>query len=200
MKTIFTKKEMYQLKGCYNDKALEELDFMKLPKDSVTLDDILAEPQRLLHANHKIWFIFNSCGLTLKEQQEISVTIAQRLIEALVEDSKMKAEIQHYLIMAEDYVNGKIALTETLLEGQPLKMKLGELCNNLPSEQFKWARTEAIRAAWGACIFMEYTENSSARGTQTCSTLAANQIGRCSWTTEKEMVFLKEVLQPYQNT
>jgi len=71
MKTIFTKQEMLQLKGCYSKEDLNRCSFMNQPE--ITLESILNSEIPL---KDKSWFIRNSIGLTDKELREFAIGCA----------------------------------------------------------------------------------------------------------------------------
>ena len=103
MKTLFSKNEMIQRKGCYTKQQVIDLFFTD--NQEVTIETILTAS---ISIKDKIWFIYNSCDLDLKNKQKLSLILAWAVLPIYETKYPNNLEVRLCLEGIEKFNSGEI--------------------------------------------------------------------------------------------
>jgi len=105
MKTIFTKQEILQSKGCYTTKQVEQLSFIN--NQEIDIQTIFESE---ISIKDKRWFIYNNCDLTLDEKKKLSLQLAWAVLPIYEKKYPNDLRIRECLQATEDFYSGKVSL------------------------------------------------------------------------------------------
>ena len=104
MKTIFTKNEMQQMKGCYSSEDLNACSFMN--NEVITLDSILESEIKL---KDKFWFVCKKLA-TKEQNQIIAIGVAEIVLEIYEKKYPDNKAPREAIQAAKDYLVGVISI------------------------------------------------------------------------------------------